>query len=51
MTVADLIKILEKKDQKKEVEFIVCSGDEIVCMQLEKQTKNMVDVLKLFGNK
>ena len=47
--VKDLAKILEKKDQNAEVEFIVVTtGGEMVCMDVQAKATDMVKVLKLF---
>lgn len=50
MTIADLIKNLKTKDQKAEVEFIICKTDgELVCAKLEKKTADMAKMLQMFG--
>ena len=49
--IKQLIKNLEKKDQDKDVEFIVVTTNgEMVCMDVEAKAKSMVDLLKLFNN-
>lgn len=50
MTVAKLIEALKKKEQSQEVEFIVCRTDgAIVCMNVERNAKDIVKLLKLMS--
>ena len=50
MNIKKLISILKTKDQKTEVEFIVTDKKgNLVTMELETKTKDMVKLLKMFG--
>lgn len=50
MKIKQLVKLLQTKDQNKEVEFIVAGKDDgsIVCMAMENQATAVVKALKLF---
>ena len=49
--IKELIKILKKKDQNAEVEFVVVTTDgKLVCMDINAAAKDMSDLLKMFGS-
>lgn len=51
MKVAELIEKLKEKDQAAEVEFIVVKTDgELVTMDVSKQAKPLIKLLKMFGS-
>lgn len=48
-TVADLILVLQAKDQAAKVEYVICKTDgEFVAVNVEKQAQPLIKMLKLF---
>lgn len=49
--IKDLVKILQKKEQDAEVEFIVLkTNGNIVCMDVEAKSTDLIKMLKSFKN-